>query len=265
MREFIRNFYSMRKFHLILIKVDSLEVIGDMKKNAVNTDYNVYGIHKGNNSIFLFSKEIGRPLNPFVDALYTFTSYNFEMWLCRFIEGFRLKKCSHKAFQVSLKDETIEFFRLSDDLLKKNRIRNSRVSLDLLSLKRRFIRCHSGCMRVFPDCGGTLVTAYVDGRDLDGFDSTRIVHSFIKKDHVCMDYTSNLVISEETYHRLFNPVVISTISLENFLTDQNHPILDLPVGPKFYCLFRDELLNGHTFLGGKEWEVSAYLKQKILK
>lgn len=80
-----------------------------------------------------------------------------------------------------------------------------------------------------------------------------------------MDSPSNLVIPEEEYNRLLNPVVVSTISFNDFFKDRNHPIADLPIDSKFYCLFRDELLNGHTFLVGKTWEVSKDSKQKVLR
>ncbi len=116
-------------------------------------------------------------------------------------------------------------------------------------------------MYFFRFSGDILETAYVD----DSGGKGKSLHSYIRKGKNIIDYTSNLVIMWEDYESLLHPIVLNKISHEEFLLDINSLIARLPISTKFYCLFRDELLNGHTFLGGETWEVSNHVKQKVQK
>ena len=106
--------------------------------------------------------------------------------------------------------------------------------------------------------GDRIVNAYID----DPTEKFRVVHSFIELNNKVYDYTKNLVISKEDYYRLFNVEVINTIDRNVYLEDIKNPFFNSFIDCKFYCLFRDELLNGHTFTS-TFWKVDDINKEKI--
>lgn len=193
-------------------------------------------------------------------AIRAFTSYSPIRQILYKRRGFRLEKVNHDKCRLWFDGKFLEFSKFSDLLTSNHSIRLIPYKIELLSYTWRKGDCHFRSIYFFHWFGGILETSYVD----DSSGKARVIHSYIRSKKNIIDYTSNLVISKRDYEDLVHPTVLNQVSHEEYLSDRKSPIVSLPISLKFYCLFRDELLNGHTFLGGEEWEVSDCVKQKSL-
>jgi len=222
-----------------------------------NTNYNIRGIHMGNVLMFLEKKE-DIEFDTRMGVVHAFTSCNPFRHLKYNKMGFRLERENQDKLRLWFGENFLEFFRFSDLLTSNHWMKLMPYKLELLNYKKRKGNCHFRSLHFFYFLGGILETSYVD----DSSGKVRVVHSYIRNKNHITDYTSNLVISVEDYENLLHPTVLNQITHEEYLLDRKTPISSLPIDLKFYCLFRNELLNGHTFLGGDEWEFSNHSKYK---
>ncbi len=225
-----------------------------------NTEYNEFGIHIRN--MLMFFEELGEvTFDTRMGAIRAFTSCNPFRHFKYQKMGFRLERISHNKRKIWFEGNSLEFSRFSDLIQSDHPLKLIPFKMELLNYKKRKGICHYRSFYFFRHLGGILMTSYVD----DSLGKCRVVHSYIKDEERkrIIDYTSNLVISESDYEELLHPTVINQITQEEYLSDQNSVVFSAPIPLKFYCLFREELQNGHTFLGGEEWEVSSEAKQKI--
>lgn len=223
-----------------------------------NTEYNIMGIHLSNVPM-LVSIEEDIHYNECAEAIESFTSFQpiehlkYRSW------GFHLTKGNHKIYKLEFEDTVIQFSKFSDleaVTTNKNRIL---MKLELLSEKKRVGNCHYEAMYFSQYFGKKLVTAYID--DSTGF--YRIVHSFIEDDDNVYDYTKNLVMNKKDYYQLFQVEIINVIDRETFMEDLKNPFFMKFIDCKFYCLFRDELMNGHTFGVKQEDEIETPTQKKF--
>ena len=221
------------------------------------TNYNKYGIHIQNMPMFFFEKE-DIEFDTRMGAIRAFTSCNPFLHLKYKKMGFYFTRESHDKCRICFDEDFIEFSRFSDLLNSNQILKLLFFKFELLCHNLRKGDCHFKSLYFFKFFGDTLETSYVD----DSGGTGKVLHSYIRKGETVTDYTSNLVILWEDYESLLHPIVLNQISREEFFLDIKSSIATLPINLKFYCLFRDELLNGHTFLGGETWEVTDKVKQK---
>ncbi len=231
----------------------------DIKKRLGNTVYNIQGIHLSNVPMLLFEK-VDVDFDNRMKAIKAFTSGNIFFHMFYKGKGFHLQKVNNCKYSLKFQDESLEFSKLSDLLSHRNILKNLFLKCELLSLKRRVGRCHLQSLVYLPIIGGSVVTGYVN----DSSGKSRVIHSVIVNKETVFDYSNNLVASIKNYDQLFDLSVLSEVSEETLINDAKSPLASLPIGVKFYCLFHEELCNGHTFIGGSEWEVEGVSKQKTL-
>ena len=224
-----------------------------------NIKYNSYGIHMGNVQMF-FAEPKDIEFDTRMGAIRAYTSCNPFRHMKYNKMGFKLQRENHDKYRLWFGEKFLEFSRFSDVLTGNHPIKLIPYKLELLTHDKRKGECYFRSFYFFNSLGGILETSYVD----DSSGKVRVVHSYIRRKNKIIDYASNLVISEKDYEDLVHPTVLNQVSHEEYLSDRKSPIVSLPMGLKFYCLLRNELLNGHTFLGGEEWEVSDGVKQKTL-
>lgn len=230
----------------------------DFEGRYRNTKYNTCGIHMGNVLMFLEEQEEVE-FDTRMGAIRAFTSCNPFRHLKYKKMGFRLTREHHDKRRLWFEGNFLEFSMFSDLIESDHPMELIPYKLELLNYKKRKGDCHFRSFYFFHSLGGILETSYVN----DSSGKARVVHSYIRRKNNIIDYTSNLVISEKNYESLLHPTVLNQITHKEYLLDRKTPVASLPISLKFYCLFREELQNGHTFLGGNEWEVSKDSKQKI--
>lgn len=225
-----------------------------------NTPYNNLGIHLSSVPMLLhIVKDVD--YNECAEAICSFTSFNpLDHLRLRFL-GFHLTRKNHDIYRLQFRDKNIEFSKFSDLLIVSKYRKGLLMKLELLSRERRSGSCHFQSMFFSQYFGKRIVNAYID----DSTGKFRVVHSFIEGDKNVYDYTKNLVISKEDYYELFHVEVISTIERETLLEDIKNPPFPNLIDCKFYCLFREELQNGHTFHSGTFWKVEEKGIEKVKK
>jgi len=222
-----------------------------------NTPYNVRGIHLSSVPMLLYiEKHVD--YNKCAEAICSFTSFQPLEHLGFRFQGFHLKRKKPEIYRLQFEEENIEFSKFSDLIMTSNFKQKMKMKFQLLNEKKRKGSCHYWSMFFLEYFGDRIVNAYID----DPTEKFRVVHSFIELNNKVYDYTKNLVISKEDYYRLFNVEVINTIDRNVYLEDIKNPFFNSFIDCKFYCLFRDELLNGHTFTS-TFWKVDDINKEKI--
>lgn len=225
-----------------------------------NTQYNNVGIHLSSVPMLIHIVE-DVDYSEYAKAIGSFTAFHpVEHLLYRF-RGFHLEKKNKDIYRLEFKGKSIEFSKFSDLAFVSNHQKKLQMKFELLNESRRIGSCHYQSMFFLQYFGKRIVNAYID----DSTGKGRVVHSFIEGDKNVYDYTENLVISKKYYYDLFNVEVISTINREDFLKDIKNQFFTSFVDCKFYCLFRDQLYNGHTFNIGTSWEVEEVQKEKVKK
>lgn len=234
--------------------------MGKYQDRFKNTPYNNIGIHLSSVPMLRYIiKDVD--YNECAEAICSFTSFHpIEHLKLRFF-GFHLTRKNHDIYKLQFGDKNIEFSKFSDLAMVSEHKQGLLMKLELLSKSKRNGSCHYQSMFFSQYFGKRIVNAYID----DPTGKFRVVHSFIEGDKNVYDYTKNLVISKEDYYELFHVEVISTIDREDFLKDMKDPFFSTFVDCKFYCLFRDELQNGHTFHDETSWKVEEKNLEKVKK
>ena len=171
-------------------------------------------------------------------CIQNFTSNNKLLNLWCNVKGVKLKRINTDMCEIDFGNESIKFSLISDLFINDN---SDVIALkkQLLNAKKRSGLCHYQSVSYLNSWGNKIVTGYVD----DTIASQRDVHSWIETDINVIDYSKNLVISKDDYYRLLNPEVINEITKDELNCDiellRNFSFLSC----KFYCLFRDEIIN----------------------
>ena len=213
--------------------------------------YNRYGVNINSLGMLFEKKEVSK-LDTKMKAIRAFTPTNYFYQFFYNLKGYSVHTIDTNKMKLCYKNENIEFSKLSDLLVGSvEEVRP--IKTELLKYKVRKGKCHYRAIEFFPSIGKNLVTGYVD----DASGKVRTVHSWLETEKNVIDYTSNLVISKEDYYQLMNVEVLSVIAKDDFLGDFKSEFVQ-GLSCKFYCLFRNELVQQGLINHGKE---KKYLKK----
>ena len=209
---------------------------------------NVFNIYSGKydhtgynleNLPMLVYKKGNTKANPKMKYIRGLTSDSFLINLLYKLKGIRMTRMDNNKCQVNFGDETVEFYKMSDILSDDGDKDTAVLKKELLNYRKRSGHCHTNCMKYLTSFGERIVSGYIDDIAMPN----RAVHSWLETGEYVVDYTKNLVINREYYYRFLNPEVLSVITLDQLYNDVVLLRQMDFLGSRFYCLFREEIVN----------------------
>lgn len=147
-----------------------------------------------------------------------------------------LENISYHGKKYRYKDEEYDFYfnKISNFIKDEDTIK-------MLQSTERYGKCHLNSLVYAPRIKNSrIVTGYIN------LLNKKYLHTIIEiernKKTLILDWTRNLIISKEQYILLTKFQELNVFNSENFMHDSVF-LKNIEVGVRFYCLFREELLE----------------------